>query len=71
MWKRSIKKFQKKLISWLQQSNILAHLLFVNMRAHMNIETAAVFLSTRLKSPDEDDWGKLKRVIKYLNATKN
>ena len=29
------------------------------------------FLSTRVKSSDEDDWGKLKRVIKYLNGTKN
>ena len=24
----------------------------------------------RVKSPDEDDWGKLKRVLKYLNGTK-
>ncbi len=23
-----------------------------------------------MKSPDEDDWGKLKRVLKYLNGTK-
>ncbi len=25
---------------------------------------------TRVKSPDEDDWGKLKHVLKYLNGTK-
>ena len=25
---------------------------------------------TRVKSPDKDDWGKLKRVLKYLNRTK-
>ena len=24
-----------------------------------------------MKSPDEDDWGKLTRVIKYLNGTRN
>jgi hypothetical protein len=24
----------------------------------------------RVKSPDEDDWGKLKQVLKYLNGTK-
>ena len=24
-----------------------------------------------VKSPDEDDWGKLKRVVKYLNGMKN
>jgi hypothetical protein len=29
-----------------------------------------VFLTTRVKSHDEDDWGKLKRVLKYLNGTK-
>ncbi len=28
------------------------------------------FLTTRVKNPDEDDWGKLKRVLKYLNGTK-
>ncbi len=28
------------------------------------------FLTTRVKSPNEDDWGKLKRVLKYLNGTK-
>jgi hypothetical protein len=29
------------------------------------------FLTTRVKSPDEDDWGKLKRALRYLNGTKN
>jgi hypothetical protein len=28
------------------------------------------FLTTRVKEPDMDDWGKLKRVLKYLNGTK-
>jgi hypothetical protein len=28
------------------------------------------FLTTRVKSSDKDDWGKLKRVLKYLNGTK-
>jgi hypothetical protein len=31
---------------------------------------AVAFLTTRVKSPDEDDWGKLMRVLKYLNRTK-
>jgi hypothetical protein len=26
---------------------------------------------TRVEAPDEDDWGKLKRVLKYLNGTKH
>jgi hypothetical protein len=29
------------------------------------------FLTTRVKLPDEDDWGKLKRVLKYLNGTRH
>ena len=38
-------------------------------RARRDIQTAAAFLTTRVKSPDEDNWGKLKRVLKYLNGT--
>jgi hypothetical protein len=29
------------------------------------------FLTTRVTSPGEDDWGKLKRVLKYLNGTRH
>ena len=32
---------------------------------------AVAFLTTRVKRPDEDDWGKLKRVLKYLKGTKH
>jgi hypothetical protein len=35
-----------------------------------DIQTGVAFLTTRVKSPDKDDWGKLKRVLKYLNGTK-
>jgi hypothetical protein len=31
---------------------------------------AVAFLTTRVKSPYEDDWGKLTRKLKYLNGTK-
>ncbi len=51
----------------------VAELLFMVMatRARRDIQTAVAFLTTRVKSsPDEDDWGKLKRVLKYLNGTK-
>jgi hypothetical protein len=48
----------------------VAQLLFMLMRARHNIQTAVVFLTTRVKRPDEDDWGKLKRVLKSLNGTK-
>jgi hypothetical protein len=35
-----------------------------------DIATPFAFLTTRVKKPDEDDWGKLKRVLKYLKGTK-
>ena len=48
----------------------VAQLLFMATRARRDIQTAVAFLTTRVKSPDEDNWGKLKRVLKYLNGTK-
>jgi hypothetical protein len=48
----------------------VAQLLFMLMRARRNIQMAVAFLSMRVKSPDEDDWGKLKGVLKYLNGTR-
>jgi len=41
------------------------------MRARRDIQTAVSFLTTRVKHPDEDDWGKVKRVLKYLKGTKS
>jgi hypothetical protein len=48
----------------------VAQLLFMSTKARCDIQMAVKFLTTRVKSPDEDDWGKLKRVLKYLNGTK-
>ncbi len=48
----------------------VAQLLFMSTRARRDIQTAVAFLTTRVKNPDEDDWGKLKRVLKYLNGTR-
>jgi hypothetical protein len=48
----------------------VAQLLFMLTRARRDIQIAVAFLMTRVKSPDKDDWGKLKRVLKYLNRTK-
>jgi hypothetical protein len=42
--------------------------LFAANQIHRDIQTAASFLMTRVKEPDEDDWGKLKRILKYLNG---
>ncbi len=46
-----------------------AQLLFLS-RVRRNIQTTITFLTTRVKQPDEDDWGKLRRVLKYLNGTR-
>jgi hypothetical protein len=48
----------------------VAQLLFMSMQARRDIQTAVAFLTTQVRKPDEDDWGKLKRVLKYLNGTK-
>ena len=44
-------------------------LLFTANRARRDIQTAVSFLTTRVKAPDEDNWGKLVRVLKYINGT--
>ena len=52
---------------WFHHS--VAQLLFLSPRARKDIQTTVAFLTTRVKIPDEDDWGKLKRVMKYLKGT--
>eukprot|EP00804_Cyclotella_cryptica_P005871 CCRYP_000147-RA/>CCRYP_000147-RA protein AED:0.12 eAED:0.13 QI:0/0/0/1/0/0/3/0/1214 len=47
-----------------------AQLLFLSGRARRDIQTAVAFLTTQVKQPVEDDWGKLKRVLRYLNGTR-
>jgi hypothetical protein len=44
-------------------------LLFLNARARRDIQPATAFLTTRVRSPDEDNWGKVKRVLSYLKGT--
>ena len=43
--------------------HMVAQLLCVATKARQDIQTAVAFLTTRVKSPDEDDWGKLKREL--------
>ena len=47
----------------------MAQLLFLSARARRDIQPATAFLTTRVRSPDEDDWGKVKRVLGYLKGT--
>jgi hypothetical protein len=48
----------------------VAQVLFMAARVRRDIQTAVAFLTTRVKNPDKDDWGKLKQMLKYLNGTK-
>ena len=41
------------------------------MRACPDIQTAVSFLTTRVKSPDVDDWGKLRYCLQYLKGTRH
>jgi hypothetical protein len=46
-----------------------AQLLFLSARARRDIQPATASLTTRVRSPDKDDWGKVKRVLSYLKGT--
>ena len=48
----------------------VAKLLFLCKRARPDIQTAVAFLTTRVRAPDEDDYKKLARVMKYLRGTR-
>ena len=47
----------------------IAQLLFLSAHVRRDIQPAVAFLTTRVKAPDEDDWGKVKRVLAYLKGT--
>ena len=46
-----------------------AKLLFLSKRARPDVQPAVAYLTTRVKSPDEDDYKKLSRVMKYLRGS--
>ena len=50
---------------------VVAQLLFLCNQSRQDIHVAVAFLTTRVKKPDVDDWGKLRRVLKYLKGTKH
>ena len=45
--------------------------LFVGKRARQELQTAIAFLCTRVQKPTKEDWGKLVRMMQYLNGTQN
>ena len=53
-----------------QLQRVVAQILFVYSHARQYIQRNIYFLTSRVKKPDEDDWGKLVRCMKYLKGTK-
>ena len=49
--------------------SIVAKLLYLAKRTRPDILTTIAFLATRVKSPTENDWKRINRVLKYLNGT--
>ena len=47
-----------------------AQLLFMAHGVQRDTQTVVAFLTMRAKSPDEDNWGNLRRFLKYLNRRK-
>ncbi len=45
-------------------------MLFISSRARRDLQPTVTFLTTRVKGPDKDDWGKLKRALKHVNGTR-
>jgi hypothetical protein len=49
----------------------VAQLLYLCKHTQRDIQTAVSFLTTRVKRPNKDDWGKLKRALRYLCGTRH
>ena len=45
--------------------------LFVAKRARQELQPAIAFLCTRMQQPTKEDWGKLARMMRYLNGTQD
>ena len=50
--------------------SMVARGLFLSKRARPDIQPVIAVLATRVSKPNESDWGKLVRFLKYLNGTK-
>jgi hypothetical protein len=49
--------------------NVVAKLLYISERCHLDIQNAVAFLTTHVSKADEDDWNKLKGGLQYLQGT--
>ena len=45
--------------------------LFLGKRARQEIQTTISFLCTRVQSPTQQDWAKLRRMMRFLNGTQD
>ena len=58
-----------------ERKKIFVHLvmegLYLSQRGRPDIRTAIAFLCSRLNNPDEDDYKKLTRLVRYLRGTKD
>ena len=52
-----------------QFHSMVAKAMFLSKRARPDIHTAVAVLSTRTRDPNESDWHKLIRMMRYLNGT--
>ena len=50
---------------------VVAKALFLTMRARPDIRLTVAFLCTRVKEPTSFDWGKLSKMMAFLQETKN
>ncbi len=62
------RKLSKELVE--VSHHTVYQLLFAANRGRHDIQMAVSFLTTRVKASDQDNWGKLVRVLKYLNGTR-
>ena len=75
-WNENLFKVQDKSPKLDQKMAELFHTvtaqgLFLCKRARPDISPAIAYLTTRVKSPNQDDWDKLTRMMKFLNQTTN
>ena len=49
--------------------HIVAKILYVSKKARVDIDSVVSYLCTRASCSDDDDWGKLRRLLHYLYTT--
>ena len=52
-----------------QFHHAVEHRFFYSGRVRRYFQTAVTFLATRVKAPDKNNWGKLKRVMTYIKGS--